>query len=412
MTSPPRPSSRSGRRSWAMAVAAAAVNFMSFGLLLSFGLFLTPLSDEFDASTGAVALVFSGSVLCYYVAGAVGGSIGDRIGARPLVAFGAASMSIGLWVGASAASLWQLFVVYVPLVGLAVGACYAPLIGAVGRAMPDRRGLGIGVVLTGVGGGTLAMPLIIRALLDRGDWRSAFRTLAVVVLVILAAATIVIDDRGRGRTGGSGSSIWRVMLASPRFRLLYGSIVLIAPGFYAPLTFLNDYAIDRGIDPGRAALLVGAIGFGSVATRIAFGAVAPRLGPLRQYQLSHGLFLVALTIWSAADGRPAVLLVSAVLHGVAWAAWVTATPLVLADWFGVDDLGSTVGGLYTGLGVGAVIGPPISGAIIDAWGHRPALATLLATTAASLVVLALAARSSVTGDGDVVAGSALSRRRR
>ncbi len=378
-----------------MAVAAAGANFMSFGLLFSFGLLLTPLADEFDASTPAVASVFSGSVFCYYLAGAVGGSISDRKGARPVVAFGAVALPSGLVLASVAPTLWWLFAAYVPLVGLAVGSCYAPLIGAVGRAMPERQGLAIAVVLTGVGGGTLAMPLVIRALLDRSDWRSSFRVLAVVTLVVLAMAAALVQDRVETRPSGR-PAIWRSMLRSSRFRRLYLSVVLVAPGFYAPLAFLNDYAVGRAIAPGRAALLVGAIGLGSVTTRIGFGALAPRLGPLRQYQLSHVLFLVALAAWLLAGDRVGVLAVSALTHGVAWAAWVTATPLVLARWFGVDDLGSTVGGFYTGLGLGAVVGPPLTGAIIDQAGHRAAIGVVLASSAAALVLVGLAGGGSLS----------------
>ena len=297
-----------------MAVSAAAVNVMSFGLLFSFGLFLTPLADTFDASTPAVASVFSGSVLCYYLAGAVGGAISDRRGAAPVVAFGAIALPAGLVLASFAPSLWLLFAAYVPLVGLAVGSCYAPLIGAVGRAIPTRQGLAISVVLTGVGAGTLAMPLIIRVLLDRSDWRTTFRLLAAVTLVVLAIAAVIVVDRGGARA--DRPPVWRSMVRSAAFRRLYLSVVLVAPGFYAPLAFLNDYAVERGIDAGRAAALVGSIGFGSVLTRLGFGALAPRIGPLRQYLGSHVLFLVAMVLWLVADGHPAVLALSAVVHGV------------------------------------------------------------------------------------------------
>jgi MFS family permease len=379
-----------------MAVAAAAANFVTFGILFSFGLFLTPLTTEFGASTGAVAAVFSWSVLSYYLAGAIGGLVGDRRGTRPVVAFGAAALPLGLLLAAGASTLWQLTLAYVLLVGLGVGSCYAPLIGAVGRAMPERGSLAIAVVLTGVGAGTLTMPVVIRVLLDRWEWRTTFRLLAGAALVILVVTAGLVADRGpsaRRPSDGAGGTgprppPWDLFRSAP-FRRLYLSVILIAPGFFAPLTFLNDYAIDRSIDPGRAALLVGAIGGGSVATRIAFGSLAPRLGPMRQYRLSHLLFLAGLACWLMAGGREPILVLAALTHGVAWAAWVTAAPQVLAGWFGLDDLGMAVGGFYTGLGLGALVGPPVTGAIIDAAGYRPALWFVVATTVAALVVLGL-----------------------
>ena len=71
------------------------------------------------------------------------------------------------------------------------------------------------------------------------------------------------------------------------------------------------------------------------------------------------------------------------LHGLGWAAWVTATPLVLAGWFGLGSLGGTLGTFYTGLGIGALIGPGISGFVIDRSGYGLALALIILATAAA-----------------------------
>jgi MFS family permease len=366
-------------------VAAAAANFIGFGILFSFGLFLTPLADAFEVGTGAVAPILAGSVFCYYIASAGGGRLADRHGARPVVTFAAVALPAGLVLASLADALWQVYLIYVPLVGLAVGACYSPLIGVVGRRFTEQRALAIAVVVTGVGGGTLVFPLVIRALLDSGDWRFALRWLAVPTAAVLVATAVVV---GPGTTDDRSSTIGFATLArSARFRRLYCSVVLIAPGFFAPLAFLNDYAVDRGIQSGAAAALLSLIGLTSFVTRVGFGSLAPRIGPLNQYRMSHGMMLGALVLWALADGSYPVLAASAGLHGLGWAAWVTAAPVVLADWFGVGDLGLLVGGFYTGLGIGGLVGPSISGVAIERFGYQPTLLALVAVTVASVTLL-------------------------
>ncbi len=390
------------RRGWAMVVAGAGANFVGFGTLFAFGLFLTPLADEFATTTGAVAPLLGGSVFFYYLASAVAGRLADRHGPRPVVAFGAVALPLGLTLSSVAGSLWQFYLFYMPLVGLAVGCSYSPLIGAAGRRFAERRAMAIAVVLTGVGGGSLIMPLLIRASLDRWDWRITFRLLAVLTLVTIAV-TAVVSTGGTKRSGTTAANPLS-MFGSVAFRRLYLSVVLIAPGFYAPLAFLNDYAVDRGVSDGRAAALLASIGLGSFATRLAFGGAVQRLGALRQYRFSHIMMLGGLVIWFLAGGSFWVLAAAALLHGFGWAAWVTAAPLVLADWFGTEDLGLLVGGFYTGLGVGALVGPSITGLIIDAAGYRPALAVVIATTAVSLALLLVPLRSG-TWDGRSAARS-------
>ncbi len=379
------------RRGWAMVGAGAAANFVGFGTLFSFGLFLSPLAEEFATTTGTVAPLLGGSVFFYYLSSAVGGRLADRHGPRPVVAFGAVALPLGLALSSTAGSLWQLYLFYMPLAGLAVGCSYSPLIGAAGRRFAERRAMAIAVVLTGVGGGSLMMPLLIRASLDRWDWRITFRLLAVLSLIVIVVTAVA--STGHAERSGATTANPLAMFRSAPFRRLYLSVVLVAPGFYAPLAFLNDYAVGRGVGEGRAAVLLATIGLGSFTTRLAFGGAVERFGALRQYRASHMMMLGGLVIWFLAGGSFWLLAAAALLHGFGWAAWVTAAPLVLADWFGAEDLGLLVGGFYTGLGIGALLGPSISGLIIDAAGYRPALVAVIATTAVSLAMLVVPLRS-------------------
>ena len=368
-----------------MATVAALSNFVSFGILFSFGLFFTPIAETFDTTTGPVAPLFSGSVCFYYLAGVIGGRLSDRLGVRPLSLFAMISLPAGLLLASRAGALWHLYLVYIPFVGMAVGSCYSPLIGAVGRLFDEGRAIALGVVLTGVGAGTLAMPLFIRALLDRYSWRTVLVVLAVVAFVVLAI-TAVVANVGPTASERKPLSI-TTLLASKRFRWLYAAVVLIGPGFYAPLAFFNDYAVAEGSSTGAAAALLGVVGLTSVSTRVLFGATAERIGPLRQYRMSYAAMLIGLVLWLASGGNYLVLLLSASLHGFGWAAWVTATPLLLARWFGVEDLGLLVGGFYTGLGFGALIGPAISGFIIDQSGFGPAITLAIAITMVAIATL-------------------------
>ena len=110
----------------------AIANFVTFGILFSFGVFLTPIAETFGTSSGPVAPLFSAAICFYYLFGVIGGRISDRIGLRPVIAAGAIMLTLGLFISSRATSLWHLYVFFAPLVGGAVGCCYPPMIGAVG----------------------------------------------------------------------------------------------------------------------------------------------------------------------------------------------------------------------------------------------------------------------------------------
>lgn len=372
---------------WLVATAASAANFVTFGTLLSFGVFLTPIAETFGTTTGPVAPLFSGAICFYYLAGAVGGRLSDRHGARPIILIGALSMTLGLAAGSQVKGLWQMYLLYMPLIGIGVGCCYSPAIGAVGRWFERRRSLAISIVLTGVGAGTLVIPSLSRVLIQAHGWRTTLAVLAIVAFVVVGGAAVV-TDRPPSQAGNTNTSKAPPVFRSKHFRRLYASVVVLGPGFYAPFAFFNDYAVARGIDSSSAAALVGVVGASSVVSRLIFGALGDRPRALPKYRFGYLVMTAALVVWLMAGSSFILLVVSAVLHGIGWAAWVTATPIVLAEWFGIESLGGVLGTFYTGLGIGALMGPAISGFVIDQAGYRWAVALVtISTIAASALAL-------------------------
>ncbi len=370
-----------------MPAAAFAANFVTFGTLFSFGVFLTPLVNEFDSNTGPVASLFSAAVCLYYVGGAIGGRYGDRHGSRPVVALSAVLLTAGLLLTAAATQLWHVFLSFGVLVGLATGFCYPTLIGLVGRTFTRHRATALGVLLAGVGTGTLISPVVSQALISAFSWRTAFVCLAAIALPAVGWAALVSDRITADSADTLALIPLRTLVRNAHFRRFYLAVLVLGPGFYAPLVFYNDYAIDRGIESGPAALLVGISGAASVIGRLAYGALSRGMRSLSLCRISYLTMLVSLVVWLVAGGSYAVLIASALLHGFGWAIWVTSTPAVLAQWLGVENLGGVIGIYYTGLGVGALVGPAAGGFIIDRAGFTPTIALTIGTTLAALLIL-------------------------
>ena len=382
---------------WSIAAAAFAANFVTFGILFSFGVFLTPIADDLNTSTGPVAALFSTAVCTYYAGGAIGGRIGDRFGARLLVAVAALAMSAGLALTAISDALWQTYAAFGVLVGLATGFCYPSMIGLIGRSFSERRRpAAMGFLLAGVGAGTLVIPLASHALISALGWRQTYAVLAAVAFVAIGWAATRGD---RVRTPSGGLIRVTTLVRSRRFLLFFAAVVAIGPGFYAPVAFYNDYAVERGVAPALAAALIGISGATSVVARLVCGALGDRVDPMRLCRAAFVCMTAALAIWWVSDGNPAVLIASAVAHGIGWAVWVTATPSVLASWYGVENLGGVIGIYYTGLGVGALAGPAVCGFIIDASGFGPAIGLVTLTSLIALGLLALPMREAEPHSG-------------
>jgi MFS family permease len=88
-----------------------------------------------------------------------------------------------------------------------------------------------------------------------------------------------------------------------------------------------------------------------------------------------------------------------IIMGIGYGSFVAVSPLVLANLFGVVGLGSLMGLFYTACGLGALLGPPMAGRMIDvSGGYTMPIMVALGLGLISFLVLTL---FSTTASGDI-----------
>jgi MFS family permease len=352
-------------RAWVMVGAAFASMFAVFGVAYSFGAFFDSMSDEYDAGSGLTALFFSVTTFLYFTLGLVTGRWSDRVGPKPVLLTGAVAMFAGLMITSVADSLWLGLVSYSVGVGIAAACGYVPMVAVVGGWFEQKRTMALGVAVAGIGMGTLVMAPASSWLIDAHGWRVAYRIMAVGASAILLGCAVV-TTRPPDVADVEPALPLRSVARTPAFRALYGSTFLLSLALFVPFVFIADYAEDEGIDTGLAALLVGLIGGASIVGRLGLGILAPRVGLTRLYQSCLAAMAVSFLIWLAAGDHYPLLVLFALVLGVAYGGFIALSPAVAAEAFGTVGLGGVLGAIYTAAGVGGLVGPPVAGAVIDA----------------------------------------------
>ncbi len=351
-------------RSWWIAVATFATTFAVFGITYSFGAFFDEMADEFDAGRGETALFFALTTFLYFMLGPFTGRWSDRVGPRPVLFTGTVALLVGLWVTSAAPSIWVGIAAYSIGVGIAVACSYVPMVAIVGGWFVRQRTLALGVAVAGIGAGTLVMAPLSSWLIELHGWRDAYRILAIAASAVLATCVVVMARPPLHPDHVEMVSI-RSVIGTTAFRALYVSGLLMSLSLFVPFVFLADYAEERGIGPEAAALLVGLIGGASIVGRLALGTLAPRVGLVALYQGCFAAMAASFLIWLVADGRYPLLVLFAITLGTAYGGFIALSPAVTADSFGVYGLGGVLGALYTGAGIGGLVGTPLAGAVID-----------------------------------------------
>jgi MFS family permease len=188
---------------------------------------------------------------------------------------------------------------------------------------------------------------------------------------------------------------------SRRFAGLYAACLIASFGLFVPFVHLVPYALDHGISPSSAVLLLGVIGVGSTAGRFVLGGVADRMGRQRALVIMFAGMAFALAIW-ALSSVFAGLAVFAFVYGVFYGGFVAILPALVMDYFGGRHVSGIIGVLYTSVAFGTLIGPSTAGLVFDL--SRSYQWPILASVCANIVAAGIMMRVS---KADVPSGAAL-----
>jgi MFS family permease len=372
-------------RAWRMVAAAFVAMCATYAVAYSFGAFFKPMAAEFGADRSATSAVFSITVLVWCILGPITGHLSDRFGPRIVVATGAIVMGAGLALTSTIDRLWLSYLTYGIGVGVGVACAYVPMVAVVGGWFLRRRNTALGVAVAGIGFGTIFGAPIAATLISHLGWRTTYVAFAIAAAAILLACALVVE---RSPVHVTPSRVrLRDALGRPAFGFLYASAVAVSIVLFVPFVYLPSYARDHGASEFAGAALVGIVGGASVAGRMGLGSLADRVGAIRLYQASFLVLALSFGIWLAAASYPAMVAFALVM-GAGYGGYVALSPAVIAHLFGTQRMGTALGVLYTSGGIGAMVGPPLFGSIVDRTGsYHLAIAAAFAVALASFALL-------------------------
>jgi len=394
---------------WIVLAAAFAMHMAYAGVHFSFGVFLKPIAAAMDWSRGATAFAYTLLWWASAPATFVLGWLSDRIGPRKVLVFGGAIFGLGIFLSSTVESLWEFYLYFGVLGGIGRAAARAPLLSAVFQSFTKRKGLAVGLTLSGTGIGTLIFPSVARYIMSVSSWRFAFVALGLVSWGILIPVAFLISKprpgeaepgRAQGEEKGwdtdavgilgSPDKEWTVVevLKNRVFLIFLGTGLACCVSHSFPLAHIVAYASDRGISELSAASILGTVGISASAGRLIWGATSDRIGGRKSVLCCIALqtfmmFLVGFAndLWS--------FYLFAVAFGLFYGGVLPLYAVVSRELFGMRRFG-TVYGMHsfvtsTGMGVGGVMG----GYIFDFSGDY--FFSFMASTALGLIATGFAA---------------------
>ncbi|KAJ9101482.1 hypothetical protein QFC19_005133 [Naganishia cerealis] len=228
-----------------------------------------------------------------------------------------------------------------------------------------RRGLANGIVFSGSGLGGAIMSITIEALIQRFGPGWAFRIIGFVALALMCPASWMLKERTRPKKGSFLE--WR-LFRDPKFAVFFCSAAVgLFPLFVAPF-FLPMYGNSMGLSASSAAGLVAGFNLSSAVGRISFGQIADYLGPINSLILALLWNAISLLVIWPVSTSLAPLIVFVISNGMANGGFFALMPTVVGSITESSKLASAMGMIVTGWAGGYLMGAPIAGYLLEAFG--------------------------------------------
>jgi MFS family permease len=392
------------RHAWVIVGVLSFALFLLMGTAYDiFGIFLVPLQEHFGWNSARSSLPFTAMGLVYAASMPAAGWLLDRFDARFVMAAGTGVCGIGFVCASLSSSYASIMAAYV-LIGVGIGvAGYVPITVVITSWFRERRGLAMGIALSGEFLGIMVMAPVLTHTISTFNWRAGYLIIAVLMLAVLLplALAIVRTRPGAAQTfahDDSSSSYLPGMEVSEALRSRSFWMIAIAQiGWGCAITglfmHLPAYMAGLGYPSGGAALAMSVYaGLGIVGQPLA-GAITDRLGARASLIVTFSL--LAAGSMCLAWAHHVVFLSMYVATGLIANTPVLMTSILVADCLGRKRYGSLQGLLGSAAQFGAAFGPELSGLMFDATNSYVRAFQLLALLQA---VGAIAAFASIPGE--------------
>ena len=351
---------------WRLLLASMfGVGFGSIGFVTySIGAFIDPLGREFGWTRAEVQGAIAFGVGLGGFAAPVMGFLIDRYGGRKIALWGLVGVAAGyLMAAASHGTLWYFYLAYAAIALLGAGSGPVSWTRAVAGHFHRRRGLALALTLSGTGIAAIFVPPYAVYVVENYGWRTGYMALALLPLIALTlAAFFFFPGQSPGKSAAPvnegaipGLSL-RQAISSYRFWLLLASILAMYIGITGIVPNLIPALTDTGFTPAAAASIQSVYGVSLIIARLGIGWLLDRFwGP--------GVAAIALTSPVAAcmilmnDPSYAAAMLASALVGAAAGAELDLLAYFAARYFGLRNYGRIYGLLYTGVALGAGLGP-------------------------------------------------------
>jgi len=270
-----------------------------------------------------------------------------------------------------------------------------------------------GIVVSGIGFGTLVIAPLASRLISAYDWRISYIILGIITLVLLlgAAQFLKRDPHQIGQLPYSKDKVkqeslvprardfsFQEAIRTRQFWMVCAIYFCFGFSLQTAMVHIVPHATGLGISAVNAATILAAFGGISIVGRITMGSASDRLGAKRCLVFALILMSAAL-FWLQLARELWMFYLFGAIFGFAYGGLSALQSLATAELFGLSAVGVLVGNFGFSFTIGGAVSPVLSGYIFDVTGSYNLAFLICAIVALIGCVLALSLTPPIRLEG-------------
>ncbi|KAF8076825.1 MFS general substrate transporter [Lyophyllum atratum] len=364
---PPEPRFDGGPRAWATLVGGFFATTATFGYLNAFGVYQDVYTRANVASASRISWIGSTQLFFILAMGLPAGKFLDMGYFRHTVLAGSVIYVFSLFMVSLAHhdKYYQIYLAQGLGMGIGAGLLYVPALAIQAHHWRKRRGLAMGIVVTGTGIGGIVIPIMLNQLFKSSvgfEWgvrASAFMVLGLLTLSnILMCTNPALEGMQKPKPDMKG------ILTDVPYILANLAVLLVDWGIFFPYFYLQLFAILHGVSPNTAFYMLAIMNAASIPGRIVPNHIADKVGPYNA--IIPATFGCAVLMFAMLGLKSvASMVIFAILYGFfSGGLLALCGPLVATLCRDPSEVGVRIGLSFASTALGALTGTPIDGALL------------------------------------------------
>jgi OFA family oxalate/formate antiporter-like MFS transporter len=358
------------------------------GTLYAWGVFVPTLQEFFKATRAEIMVPFSVTSIVFALSMVPAGKIQDKKGPKFATIIGGILAGIGYILSSTAVHLWQLTLYFGIIGGIGAALAYSGAVAGGVKWFPDLKGTATGILVGGSGLGALVFGPVAHSLIGHIGWQSTFLILGSafgVIIVTIALLVIKNPPPGWNPPGWDPVKLKKARTAeytgidftvgnaakSPEFIGMWLYFFLVISGGLAIITHIKPFSIDfLQFTPVAATGLVIIFSLLNFSGRLILGPLSDKIGRINTFSIIGTLMAIAVFVFVGLHYVEIAFLpyIVVVIGGMAFGGCLALSPALVADVWGLKNIGINYGAMFTAWGIAGIYGPYFAGRIYDSFG--------------------------------------------